>query len=265
MWPASQGRWISVAEEIAYRWLRYLPHRMEFKGVDDMWFIDGTAMYLALQACEDAGLIDDLHPYLAESYRSYNSKRLRSFTEDKTPVPARLYDKPDRIAKDRRRRIGPALAHCLDMLIQSHSNRKFDLAAVLRHAMKKGDNLYLRNLVADATGFDPEEFFERYIDPQTMPLIPLHYTDSSLPLESEVQSLPLSRSGNAAVVDTISLVLTVKHKVILRPAAANSTCRGVLPAVRISSTRSGKDAAIYWYSTRAMLSQRSKMSPTWTT
>lgn len=43
-----------------------------------------------------------------------------------------------------------------------------------------------------------------------MPLIPLHFTESNIPLEPELQRLPLSRFGNAALVDTISLVLTGK-------------------------------------------------------
>lgn len=205
MQPDTPSRWVACAEEMMYRWLRYPPHRMEFSRVEDMWFVDGAAVYYALRACEATGLIADLVPYWIELYRGYNHQRLSNY--ENGFVPARLYDAQSQSRRARRRQLGAVFAHYLDELIRRETAARLDLRTVLQFGYSRRHNLQLQEVIEEATQCDVRAFFKEYIDPGALPVRPLVYTADPVPALDKPVVLPL-KQGTTVPVDTLALVLT---------------------------------------------------------
>jgi hypothetical protein len=201
MWPATPSRWISIAEKIAYRWLRYLPHRMEFKKVEDMWFVDGAALYIALCVNTVIGTIKEIEPYLVELNRNYNNHKL-VFSKSKN-FPANFYKLRSNRLDQWPREASTALASYLDYLIQDQTKGKVNLHVVLRQAYKHRYEVDLHEIVQETTQIDLDEFLTNYINSSITPLL---YKSRRLPGTFEVK-LPWERV-HTGIGDTITLVLT---------------------------------------------------------
>ena len=201
--PPTPTRWIGVVENMMNRWLRHEPHRMEFATREDMWFVDGAAVYSALLLLEAAGLIADAGPYVTSAYRRYNRGRLTSFKNG--IVPATFYPTSSSGMVGYRRHAGLALAHYLDWTIWEQSGHS-GLRTVLPHAYRQRRGIGLAGVVAEATGVEMSAFTIHHLKPDSPPEEPLWYKDGPAP-GAAPQRLPWSRAAGAAV-DTLTLVLT---------------------------------------------------------
>lgn len=207
MQPDTPSRWIACGEEMIYRWLRYPPHRMEFSRVEDMWFVDGAAVYYALRACEATDIIADLDPYWIELYRGYNHQRLSNY--ERGVIPARLYEAQSRSRKLYRRQLGAVFVHYLDELIRRETAARLDLRTVLQHAYSRRHGLHLQEVIEEATQCKVGVLFKEHIDPDTLPVRPLAYAFDPVPALDKPVVLPV-KQGKTAPIDTLSLVLTGK-------------------------------------------------------
>jgi predicted metalloprotease with PDZ domain len=222
MGPATPSRWIGVAEEMAYRWLRHLPHRMEFKKVEDMWFVDGAAVFYALKACQAAGIIADLEPYWRELYREYNNARLDHYKTGK--ILTQLYKTFDPYTLHRLRHTGSVFAHYLDEQIRLQTKGDRDLQAVMRYAYDRRQGLELTEVIAAATKAEVGAIFSEYIDPEHIPATPLLLAGVSLPGTEQV-TLP-AKKEYTALRDTLTLLLTGRTQSFLEACGCKANQSG---------------------------------------
>jgi 2',3'-cyclic-nucleotide 2'-phosphodiesterase (5'-nucleotidase family) len=222
MGPATPSRWIGVAEEMAYRWLRHLPHRMEFKKVEDMWFVDGAAVFYALKACQAVGIIADLEPYWIELYRDYNRNRLGNFKLGNTPAQLYHFQGVDRYHQ--LRHTGAVLVHYLDEQIRNQSSGQVDLQRVMEYGYEQYHNLDLRNLIPKAASIDIEGVFSEYISPNSIPERPLLFAGKPLSGTDNVD-LPEKRPYTA-LKDSITLLLTGRTKNFLEACGCKANQSG---------------------------------------
>jgi hypothetical protein len=213
MVPANEYRWIAVAEEMAHRWLRYQPHRMEFDRSEDMWFVDGAAIYLALKAGAAVGVVKDIDAYWSEYYRLFNTRRIGSYQKTHfTPAAYYLHprhDMPSRLISREKRQTGMVLVHALDCLINLQSRSQYDIGSVLRKGYSRGHNLHLRELIQETTQVDVGPFFREYVDTDALAAKPLHFSADVLDDPTDLPRLPLdSEGGSGSIQDTLTLVVS---------------------------------------------------------
>ena len=220
--PPTETRWLSVAENMAYRWLRYSPHRMEFASVSDMWFVDGAAVYLGLMALVENKVATDIEPYLIEAYRNYNKDRLTNYDEE--IVPANYYLQPSVSLRKMLRSPSLAFAHYIDVLIQRQSNGEHSLADVLALGYRRRKDLHLRDLVKKATQVDIGEFMEDHIRPQEHPEQPLWFDDRPAP--GSIPKELAQQVGHSAIRDTLTLIATGRTANFLEACGCKSSMSG---------------------------------------
>ena len=211
MWPPTPSRWISCGEEMAYRWLRYPPHRMEFADKEDMWFVDGAAVYYALRACAASKAIETIEPYMVELYARYNGSRLSDYEAGRTP--SRIYDSQSTSLRRKRRQLGPVFADKLDAIIRQHTDSAKTLQTVMELGYELRHDLDLRELIASSTGTDVTPLYAEYICPSKMPMRPLSRGEGQ---EHGVppEGLPWE-IDHSALSDTVTLLVSGKTKSFL--------------------------------------------------
>ena len=219
MWPPTTDRWIAVTEQMMYRWLRYAPFRMELARREDMWFVDGAAVYYALLGTYETGIAESITPYLDEAYRQYNSTRLTQYTGG--VVPATLYAKSTPGMRALRMQWGLMLAHFIDESIVQATDDAADLRHVLRRGFQQRKNVDLAKITKESTGLDIGHLHSTVIEPSDPPQVgtPMWYRETHPP-GTRPRELPRTR-GSSTAQDTLTLILTGRTQSFLEACGCN--------------------------------------------
>ena len=242
MWPPTTDRWIAVTEQMMYRWLRYAPFRMELARREDMWFVDGAAVYYALLGTYETGIAESITPYLDEAYRQYNSTRLTQYTGG--VVPATLYAKSTPGMRALRMQWGLMLAHFIDESIVQATDDAADLRHVLRRGFQQRKNVDLAKITKESTGLDIGHLHSTVIEPSDPPQTPMWYRETHPP-GTRPRELPRTR-GSSTAQDTLTLILTGRTQSFLEACGCKSNMSGGITrrATLLDQIRQRRDNAL---------------------
>ena len=222
MWPPTTTRWMAVTEQMMYRWLRYAPFRMELARIEDMWFVDGAAVYYAVMGVYETGIIESVDLYITEAYRQYNSNRLSQFKRG--VVPATLYTKSSSGRERLLREWGLMFTHFMDESIVRKTGGEADLRHVLRQGYQKRKDVDLIEIMKESTSLDIGFLYPSHIQPSVPPKIPMWYRKTRPP-GTEPAKLPLTR-GSVTPKDTLTLILTGRTRSFLEACGCKANMSG---------------------------------------
>ena len=223
MWPPTTDRWIAVTEQMMYRWLRYAPFRMELERREDMWFVDGAAVYYALLGtCTKPASLSRSRRTSTRRNRQYNSTRLTQYRGG--VVPATLYAKSTPGMRALRTQWGLMLAHFIDESIGRATDDAADLRHVLRRGYQQRKAVDLARITKESTGLDIAHLRSTVIEPGDPPQSPMWYQETHPP-GTRPPELPRTR-GSRTARDTLTLILTGRTQSFLEACGCKSNMSG---------------------------------------
>lgn len=181
-WSSSQGmemdpptaeRWLSCAEKLIDRWIKYPPFRMTYKAKEDFWVLDGIRAYYAIQICDKLGLLNG--PQYLESQRkafipnaawknmATPFSSMKDYSVSRLMDVRRLYTDDSGRLKRRRDQITPTVMAFIDEYIQEQSKGKYRFVHVLQYQYGKRHGLNLLGDIEHVVGDEIARHLTHYL------------------------------------------------------------------------------------------------------